>query len=122
MISTEIKKLILNGFLCRCPKCGQGRVLDGYLTKADKCNECNESFTDFNADDGPAWFVMIFVGILLVPVLIIIGINDWFPMWGNILVIIISTISFTLLLLPPVKSMFIAVLWHINQEKDEQEK
>ena len=117
--SIDIKNILLNGIKMRCPKCRQGRVLKGYLTKADKCNECGESFNGLNADDGPAWFVMIFVGVLLVPVLIMLGTNDWFPMWGNILAIIISTIAFTLLLLPPVKGIFIAILWHLSQEKAE---
>ena len=104
-------QLLKNGLRMKCPKCGQGRVLKGYLTKADQCSECGESF------DGPAWFVMIFVGILLVPVLLVLGVTDVFPMWGNVLAIVISTTVFTLALLPPTKGIFIAILWYMRQQK-----
>lgn len=114
---SHIISLLLNGFFLRCPKCNQGRVLRGYLTKADSCSECGESYEGLNADDGPAWFVMIFVGILLVPVLIILGIIDAFPMWGNVVAITVFTTGFTLALLPPTKGIFIAILWYMRQQK-----
>lgn len=110
-------ELLKRGFFLRCPKCGEGRVLKGYLTKVDKCSVCSESYEGLNADDGPAWFVMIFVGILLVPVLIILGVTDALPMWGNVLAITVFTTGFTLALLPPTKGVFIAILWYMRQQK-----
>jgi uncharacterized protein (DUF983 family) len=110
-------RLLKNGFLLRCPKCSQGRVLDGYLTKADKCSECGESYEGLNADDGPAWFVMIFVGVLLVPVLIVLGVTDALPLWGVVLTITAFATGFTLALLPPIKGIFIAILWYMRQQK-----
>jgi len=117
VLSPEIQKLLLNGIKAKCPKCGQGPVLSGYLTKNDQCPQCAESFDDLNADDGPAWFAMFFVGLLLIPIITLLGIYEWFPMWGNILIITLFTVILSLLALPRLKGLFIAILWYLRENK-----
>lgn len=57
------------GLLCRCPKCGEGKLFDGYLTVVPKCATCNEPLGLYRAADGPAFITMTLVGLLLIPVL-----------------------------------------------------
>ncbi|WP_136685834.1 DUF983 domain-containing protein [Falsirhodobacter xinxiangensis] len=57
------------GFLCKCPHCGEGRLFDGYLTVVRRCSACEENFTPYRAADGPAFFTVTLVGLLLIPVI-----------------------------------------------------
>ena len=112
-----VKELLLRGLKMRCPKCGQGRILKGYLTKHDKCPNCAESFDGLNADDGPAWFTMFFVGLLTIPLLIALGVYNWFSMPVNIVMICLYITVLSLLMLPPTKGIFIAILWYLRENK-----
>lgn len=57
------------GFKCKCPHCGDGRLFAGYLTVVRQCAACKEDFTPYRAADGPAFFTVTLVGLLLIPVL-----------------------------------------------------
>jgi uncharacterized protein (DUF983 family) len=52
----------------RCPECGEGSLFDGFLDFNKACSHCGESFANQDAGDGPAVFVILAAGILLVPV------------------------------------------------------
>lgn len=52
------------GIRCRCPRCGKGPVLKGFLTVRDSCPACGQSFAFADPADGPAFFVMTLVGVV----------------------------------------------------------
>jgi uncharacterized protein (DUF983 family) len=43
----------------KCPRCGQGRLFDGFLKLAPRCNVCGLDFSFADPADGPAFFVMM---------------------------------------------------------------
>lgn len=43
----------------RCPRCGQGRLFDGFLKLAPRCNVCGLDYSFADPADGPAFFVMM---------------------------------------------------------------
>jgi uncharacterized protein (DUF983 family) len=49
----------------RCPRCGKGRLFDGYLKVAKSCAECGLDYAKFDAGDGPAVFVILIVGAIV---------------------------------------------------------
>ncbi|HEY0281746.1 MAG TPA: DUF983 domain-containing protein [Rhizomicrobium sp.] len=51
--------------LGRCPRCGEGRLFDGYLTVAARCTKCGLDYAVFDAGDGPAVFVVLIVGAIV---------------------------------------------------------
>ena len=57
-------KTLKRGLRLRCPKCGEGRLLAGYLTPQKACTDCGESFEALKADDGPAWLTVLVVALL----------------------------------------------------------
>lgn len=57
----DMKTSLRRGFMLRCPRCGDGRVLHSYLKVNDSCAECGQSFKEARADDGPAYFTILIV-------------------------------------------------------------
>jgi uncharacterized protein (DUF983 family) len=51
--------------LGRCPRCGQGRLFDGYLAIAPACAVCGQDFKTFDVGDGAAALVILVVGAIV---------------------------------------------------------
>lgn len=51
------------GLKCRCPACGQGRLFNGFLTLAPRCEACGLDYSFADPADGPAFFVMMTMAI-----------------------------------------------------------
>jgi uncharacterized protein (DUF983 family) len=39
----------------KCPRCGQGKLFDGFLKLAPRCNVCGLDFSFADTADGPAF-------------------------------------------------------------------
>ncbi len=76
-----LKPALLRGWRRRCPNCGAGPMLRGYLKVRDSCPVCGEELHHHRADDGPAYLTILIVGHLLAPLLLFTladGPNHWF--------------------------------------------
>jgi uncharacterized protein (DUF983 family) len=51
---------------CRCPRCGKGKVLKGLLAVASRCPVCDLDLHAEDVGDGPAAFVILILGALIV--------------------------------------------------------
>lgn len=51
---------VQTGVRCRCPRCGQGRMFDGFLTLKKRCEVCGLDYSFADPADGPAFFVICF--------------------------------------------------------------
>ena len=49
-----------------CPRCGQGKLFGGFLTLAPRCRACGLDFSFADSADGPAVFVIFFLGVIVV--------------------------------------------------------
>ncbi len=47
----------------RCPRCGKGHLFNGFLALAPRCDACGLDFSFADPADGPAFFVMMGMGI-----------------------------------------------------------
>src|SRR5688572_25401220 len=56
------------GLRCRCPRCGEGKLYSGFLKLAKSCDRCGLDYGFADPADGPAFFVMTGVGILVIAV------------------------------------------------------
>ncbi|MFC0283869.1 DUF983 domain-containing protein [Camelimonas abortus] len=54
------------GLRCRCPRCGEGRLFRGFLTLAPKCDVCGLDYDFADSGDGPAVFIMLACGFIVV--------------------------------------------------------
>lgn len=105
------------GFLGRCPACGKGKLFKSYLAQNEACPVCGEDLSKFHADDGPAWFVMVLTGAIVVSATIYLSLHDVMPGWAVIAFLLVLAVGVTLLMLPRAKGIFIAILWRLAKEQ-----
>ena len=49
-----------------CPRCGARTLFKGWVRFADRCRGCGLDFSSFNVGDGPAAFLILIVGAIVV--------------------------------------------------------
>jgi uncharacterized protein (DUF983 family) len=99
------------GLAGKCPRCGRGKLFDGYLKVAESCKSCGLSYSFADGGDGAAWFVMLIVGFLGVGS--ILGIEAAYspPFWVHLLLAIPLLIVLPMALLRPAKGILLAQQW-----------
>ena len=109
MITTsKTPSTISAGLRCRCPRCGEGKLFAGFLTLAKGCDRCGLDFSFADPADGPAFFVMSGVGILITAVFAWVEIAYRPPIWVHLVTIFPALILGCLGTLRPVKSWLVA--------------
>ena len=103
--------VLWRGIQKRCPKCGIGAVLTGYLKPASSCSHCREDFSHISADDGPAWLTLLIVGHAIVPLILVLGRENAIPAWFSITSLTLITLVGVYFILPRAKGAFIALIW-----------
>lgn len=102
---------IRRGWRGRCPNCGQGPMLRGYLKVRDTCPVCSEDLHHQRADDGPAYLTILIVGHILAPVIMAVY-STWRPEpWTMVAIFSTGTVALSLYLLPRIKGAFVALQW-----------
>ena len=66
---------------CRCPRCGKGKLFDGFLTLAPRCEACGLDYSFVDAGDGPAVFVMFIAGFIVVGSALVVEVMYEPPYW-----------------------------------------
>ncbi len=102
---------IRRGLRMRCPSCGKGRLLSGYLKQAEQCSVCGEATGAIRPDDGPAWATILLVGHLVSPAFFVFATADADAALKAFFFIATIVIGATLALLPRMKGLFIALIW-----------
>ena len=57
----QISPLVV-GLRCKCPRCGEGPLFDGFLTVRTRCPIWDLDLSIADSGDGPAVFVIFIVG------------------------------------------------------------
>lgn len=101
--------------LCRCPRCGEGRLYDGLLTVAPRCTRCDLDLRAQDAGDGPAVFVVFILGALTVLLAILVEILFAPPLWVHVVLWTPLVVGGAVLLLRPLKAGLIALQYRHRQ-------
>jgi len=118
-VSRSVASSLWRGFRGRCPQCGIGRVLQGYLKVRAVCPHCGERLGHIKADDGPAYFTVLIAGHVMVP-LVLVAEQTWHPPIETTLAV--SLVGLGLLiwrLLPRVKGAVLGLMWALGLSGDE---
>ena len=107
----------LAGAMGRCPRCGRGRLFSGFLELAPDCESCGLDYGFADAGDGPAVFVILIAGFLVVASAVIVEFVWRPPYWVHALLWIPTTLALTLGLLRPLKGLLVALQFHHKAEE-----
>lgn len=102
------------GIQCRCPRCGEGRLYDGLLTLRPNCSHCGLDYSFADAGDGPAVFVTMIIGLIVVGMALWMEVNYNPPLWMHFSLWIPLTIGLSLWLLRLIKAVLIALQYRNN--------
>jgi len=106
-----LRPALVKGWRRKCPNCGNGPMLKGYLKVRDSCPVCREDLTPQRADDGPAYLTILIVGHLMAPLLHIVFVA-WRPEPLILFTIFsVGCVALSLYLLPRLKGMVVAFQW-----------
>ena len=97
------------GLLGRCPRCGQGKLFDGLLKLKPACSACGLDYGFADAGDGPAVFVILIIGFLVVGLALWTEVTYAPPVWLHMLLWGPLTIILSLALLRGLKGLLIAL-------------
>lgn len=96
---------------CRCPACGSAPLFRAFLKPVDKCRACGQDWTHQQADDFPAYLVILILGHLLVPIVIEVNFMLPLPLLWQMILWPALTAVLALLMIQPAKAAVIAWQW-----------
>jgi uncharacterized protein (DUF983 family) len=102
---------VFKGFRRRCPNCGSGPLLKGYLKVRDNCTVCREELHHHRADDGPAYLTILLVGHLMAPLLHIVFVQFRPEPLVLFTIFAIGCVALSLYLLPRLKGAIVGFQW-----------
>ena len=102
---------LFRGWSRRCPNCGQGPMMKGYLKVRDTCTVCRQELHHHRADDGPAYLTILIVGHLMAPLLLFVFMT-WRPEPLVLFTIFaVGCVALSLYLLPRLKGAIVGFQW-----------
>lgn len=109
------------GWLGRCPHCGERTLFSSYVKMASTCRACELDLEPYRADDAPAYFTILVVGHIIVPLMLMTE-QMWTPsLWVLAAIWPPLTLLLSLLLLPRIKGAVIAFQWAMNMRPSDVE-
>ncbi|MCK1732846.1 DUF983 domain-containing protein [Bradyrhizobium sp. 138] len=109
---TTVLQSALRGLACRCPRCGQGKLYAGILTLAPACDRCGLDYAFIDSGDGPAIFIIMLAGGIVVAAALIVEVKYQPPYWLHAALWLPLILATTLLPLRAMKSLLIALQFH----------
>jgi uncharacterized protein (DUF983 family) len=109
--TAEIRQAMTRGFFSKCPNCGEGKMFRAYLKVADECPACGEPLHHQQADDFPAYIVIVLVGHIVVPLVLAVETAWAPPTWLHMVIWPTLVAVLALSLLQPVKGAIVALQW-----------
>ncbi|KGF67739.1 membrane protein [Hoeflea sp. BAL378] len=97
------------GLRGRCPRCGEGAMLEGLLGVKPTCSVCGLDYSFADAGDGPAVFVILIIGFIVVGLALWLEVNYSPALWVHLILWIPLATVLTLTLLRALKGLMIAL-------------
>ena len=94
------------------PALRQGRIYSGFLTLRPRCEACGLDFAFMDSGDGPAIFIIMIAGAIVVGAALIVEVKYQPPFWLHAALWLPLIMATTLLPLRSMKSLLIALQYH----------
>jgi uncharacterized protein (DUF983 family) len=102
----------IRGLACKCPRCGNGRLYGGFLSLRERCESCGLDYAFIDTGDGPAIFIILLAGAIVVGCALIVEIKYRPPFWLHAVLWLPLILATTLLPLRSMKALLIALQFH----------
>ncbi len=76
-----------------CPKCSAKTMFGGLVKFADRCDACGLDYSSFNVGDGPAAFLTMGVGTLVILLALLLDVAVRPPFWVHLIIWVPFTIA-----------------------------
>ena len=103
---------LLSGAAGRCPNCGEGHLFEGFLKVSPACDACGFDLAAADSGDGPAVFVILFAGFVVVGAALVTEIRYAPPLWVHAALWLPLILLTTLVPLRAMKGVLIALQYH----------
>ena len=108
------------GLTCRCPRCGSGKLFRGFLTVAERCEVCDLDLSAHDSGDGPAVFIILILGFVVVALALWVEMSFAPPLWLHAILWPPVILGGALAMLRPFKATLIALQFkHYTDDFDE---
>ena len=104
------------GLAGRCPRCGEGPLFSGFVSVAPSCEACGLDYGFADAGDGPAVFVTLFAGLVVLGAALWTEIEFQPPIWVHMVIFLPLTLIVCLGMLRPLKGLLIALQYRNKAE------
>jgi len=102
----------VTGLTCRCPRCGKGKLFKGFLDLKPRCEVCGLDYAFIDAGDGPAVFIILLAGFVVVGAALVVEFKYAPPLWLHAVLWLPLILATTLLPLRPMKSLMVSLQYH----------
>jgi uncharacterized protein (DUF983 family) len=107
------------GLTCSCPRCGNGRLFDGLIKVRPACSACGLDYSFADSGDGPAVFVIMIIGFIVVGLALWAEVTFSPPLWLHLIIWIPLATVLCLWLLRVMKALLIALQYRNNAKQGE---
>ncbi len=106
-------RAVARGLRGRCPNCGQGRLLAGYIRPEPQCAACGEDFRPYGTADFAPYLVTFAIGLTFIPLALVISLTTDFAGW-IVWALMAGAALTAAFLLPRAKGAAIGLLWALD--------
>lgn len=99
-----------------CPRCGEGKLFDGFLKLRPACTHCGLDYSFADAGDGPVVFVILIAGFLVLGGALWMDVTYSPPLWLHFILWIPLALVLSLVLMRTLKGVLIT-LQYANKAK-----
>jgi uncharacterized protein (DUF983 family) len=107
-----LSEAIIAGLTCACPRCGRGKLFQGFLSLRPRCEVCGLDYGFADSGDGPAVFIVLLGGAIVVTAALITEVEFQPPYWLHAMLWLPLILIVTLGPLRPMKGLMIALQFH----------
>ena len=100
-----------------CPRCGEGKLFKGFLDIQPRCAVCGLDFSFADSGDGPAVFIMMIVGFIVVGLALVVEFTFHPPYWVHVVLWVPLVLILSIGLLRPLKGWLIAQQYRHRAEQ-----
>ena len=110
--AASLLESVKRGLSCKCPRCGKGKLFSGFLTLRPSCEACGLDYAFIDTGDGPAIFIIMLAGAIVVACALIVEVKFQPPFWLHAALWLPLILVTTLLPLRSMKALLIALQFH----------